>query len=165
MGGWRRPRGGDSEYAVGVNKRGGGRDGSEDPPCGSGEENEGTKDGIKCRDDESDMDMDNPSSMIPHDDDQEAVVHNDDDDDEKEGELSLIGTSTALRAGRDTPSPDDALIVVVVVVIVVVIVVVVVVVVNVVVVVVVRFGSCTDGCASRGPFHGDGCRARERRPP
>ena len=115
MGGWRRPGGGDSEYAVGADKRGGGWDGGEDPLHGSGKENKGTKDGIECHDDESDMDvdestiMDNSSSMIPHDDNQEAEVRNVDDDDEKEGELSSIRTTTASRAGRDTPSPDDAL--------------------------------------------------------
>ena len=115
MGGWRRPGGGDSEYAVGADKRGGGGAAGEDPLHGGGKENKGTKDGIECHDDESDMDvdestiMDNSSSMIPHDDDQEAEVRNVDDDDEKEGELSSIRTTTASHAGRDTPSPDDAL--------------------------------------------------------
>ena len=58
MRGWRRPGGGDSDYAVGADERGGGWDGDEDPPRGGGGENEGTKNGIKCRDDKSDMDVD-----------------------------------------------------------------------------------------------------------
>lgn len=104
---------GDSDYAGGADEGGGGLC-DEDPPRGGGggDEGEGTKDGIECRDEESDADadestsMDDSSSTIPHD-DREPVVR--DDDDGGGGELSPIGTTTASCTRGDRPSRDDAL--------------------------------------------------------